>query len=253
MLRTAAVVLVVALAAALASGSGRPGATPATPTLVRSPVQISRSAEPLSPFRRAKAEQLLRAKLPCLGCHQLDGEGGRIGPDLSDVGSRRSPDYIAAMLRDPQARRPGIAMPSVPMPPATRALVVDYLAGRGATAEVTDPPPTAPRPLPDDGPELYRRFCAACHGADGQGDGPNAAFLPVPPTVHADSVYLATRPDDSLYDAIAAGGYVMNRSQRMPPFGETLSPERIRTLVRHLRRLCRCEGPAWSRDGGVAR
>jgi mono/diheme cytochrome c family protein len=56
------------------------------------------------------------------------------------------------------------------------------------------------------------------------------------------------RPDDALYDAIAAGGLIMGKSNRMPPFGETLSPQQIRALVRYLRVLCTCEGPAWSRD-----
>jgi hypothetical protein len=39
----------------------------------------------------------------------------------------------------------------------------------------------------------------------------------------------------------------MNRSPRMPAFGATLSAAEIRALVRHIRTLCRCEGPAWSR------
>jgi hypothetical protein len=40
---------------------------------------------------------------------------------------------------------------------------------------------------------------------------------------------------------------VMNRSPRMPPFGGSLTSGEIRALVRHIRTLCRCEGPAWSR------
>jgi mono/diheme cytochrome c family protein len=40
----------------------------------------------------------------------------------------------------------------------------------------------------------------------------------------------------------------MNRSPRMPAFGATLSSAEIRALVRHIRALCRCEGPAWSRN-----
>ena len=59
---------------------------------------------------------------------------------------------------------------------------------------------------------------------------------------------MSARPDDSLFDTIAAGGAVMNRSPRMPAFGATLSAAEIRALVRHIRTLCRCEGPSWSRD-----
>jgi hypothetical protein len=39
----------------------------------------------------------------------------------------------------------------------------------------------------------------------------------------------------------------MGRSPRMPAFGATLTSAEIRALVRHIRTLCRCEGPSWSR------
>ena len=95
----------------------------------------------------------------------------------------------------------------------------------------------------------YLTYCAACHGSAGQGDGYNARYLSVKPTAHANASYLATRPDDTLYDGIHAGGYVLNKSHLMPPWGAMLSPKQIRELVRYLRTLCQCEGPAWSRDG----
>jgi mono/diheme cytochrome c family protein len=108
-------------------------------------------------------------------------------------------------------------------------------------------------PAPDpaqasDSAALYARLCAACHGRTGGGDGDNARYLPVRPTVHADSQYMSRRPDDALFDAIYAGGFIMNRSNRMPPFGGSLTREQVWSLVRHLRTLCRCAGPAWSRD-----
>lgn len=211
-------------------------------------------SDSLSPYQRAKAEWLLTERLACLGCHQLDGAGGRIGPDLSNVGSRRSTEFIRAVLVDPQARNPNSVMPRIPLTRATRELLVTYLAERGGSASGSaSPEPVGDRsaaPVTVAAPrETYQRFCAACHGAEGRGDGPNARYLPVRPTAHADSGYMSSRPDDVLYDAIAAGGYVMNRSNRMPAFGHTLSSETIRGLVRYLRELCRCEGPAWSRDG----
>jgi mono/diheme cytochrome c family protein len=60
---------------------------------------------------------------------------------------------------------------------------------------------------------------------------------------------MSVRSDDVLYGAIAGGGAIMNRSPRMPAFGETLPDAQIRALVRYIRTLCGCEGPAWSRDG----
>lgn len=204
-----------------------------------------------SAFARSKAESLLRDHLPCLGCHKLKGEGGTVGPDLTTVRERRSSAYIAAMVADPQRVVPGSAMPRTRMPESTRELITRYLAAQpGAAPEnapITASPPPAAAAV--DGATLYAKWCAACHGSTGRGDGPNAANLPVKPADHTSRDSMSTRPDDSLFDTIAAGGAVMNRSPRMPAFGGTLSAAEIRALVRQIRSLCKCQGPGWSRDG----
>jgi mono/diheme cytochrome c family protein len=209
--------------------------------------QSSSVTGPLSPFSRRKAETLLRDHLPCLGCHKLNGDGGTIGPDLGTVRNRRSPAYIAAMITDPQRVVPGSAMPKTRMPDATRDLITRYLAAQPGTAPDA-PVPAPPAPAGTSDPAaLYAKWCASCHGPSGRGDGPNAPHLPVKPTAHASREVMSARPDDSLYDTIAGGGAIMNRSHRMPAFGATLSSAEIRSLVRHIRALCDCEGPPWSR------
>jgi putative heme-binding domain-containing protein len=47
--------------------------------------------------------RLFAGKGDCARCHIVNGQGGRLGPDLSDVGRRRDPDELAADLRDPGA------------------------------------------------------------------------------------------------------------------------------------------------------
>jgi len=222
------------------------------PTPTRAQTASGRGFVPLqlSPFQMREAESLIHTRLPCLGCHELDGDGGRIGPSLSDLKGRTPPDSVYDMIRDPQHTIPGTIMPRVRMPAATQELIASYLLQRAAKPgpRREAAPERKAADTASDAPALYGRFCSPCHGVSGSGNGPNARFLPVPPTAHTKGAYMSTRSDDELFDMISAGGYVMNRSPRMPPFGGTLSPEQILSLVRYLRTLCRCEGPAWSRS-----
>lgn len=49
----------------------------------------------------------------CMGCHQLDGEGGKVGPDLSVEGTRgRNDEWLVGHFKDPSAYTPGSVMPS---------------------------------------------------------------------------------------------------------------------------------------------
>ena len=44
------------------------------------------------------------ARADCAGCHIIDGVGGLDGPDLSTIGSRRSPQELTSDLVDPNER-----------------------------------------------------------------------------------------------------------------------------------------------------
>ena len=50
----------------------------------------------------------------------------------------------------------------------------------------------------------------------------------------------------TLFDAIYAGGFVLDKSPRMPAFGDLLEPAQIRALVTHIRTLCQCAQPPWA-------
>jgi mono/diheme cytochrome c family protein len=208
----------------------------------------------LSAFAMNKAHTLLKEKLSCLGCHQLGNEGGRIGPNLSTINKRLQPDFVAAMIQEPQATVPHAIMPKIVLPPKNLELITNFLLQQeiprsdSLYLSLLDYPITLVDER-NDAETIYAQQCALCHGLHGEGDGYNAKFLPKPPTKHADKAYLSQRPDDTLYDGIHAGGFILNKSHMMPPWGHTLTHEQIRGLVAHMRKLCGCEGPAWSRDG----
>ena len=203
-------------------------------------------------YEARKAQTLLRTQLSCLGCHELEGDGGHTAPALDAVGARRSAAYIRAIVEDPQRVIPGIAMPKSVMAVAVRDLVVRFLSSgaKGADpAPMTAPSPGA-APTSATGAALYAKWCATCHGSAGNGDGPDARYQPVRPARHSDAAQMSKRPDDSLFDVIATGGVAWGRSARMPAFGATLPNAEIRALVAQIRTLCKCQGPGWSRHGG---
>jgi nitric oxide reductase subunit C len=51
----------------------------------------------------------------CLACHSLEGQGGKVGPALDDVGSRLDREYIVKWLRDPLLVKPDTKMPKLPL------------------------------------------------------------------------------------------------------------------------------------------
>ncbi len=212
---------------------------------------------PLSRFAMGKAGRLLREKLPCLGCHRLGDEGGRIGPDLSSLKDRLRPSYVVDIIREPKNWIPGAAMPRARLTAPKLDLVARFLlqqdlpAGAPAYLPLGDVLPGDTQSVagtPDRGERLYHRYCSHCHGGSGEGDGFNAAFLPTAPTDLKDGAALSHRPDDTLFDGIAAGGAILGKSPRMPAWGHSLSHDDMRALVDYLRRLCECRGPPWSRD-----
>lgn len=42
----------------------------------------------------------------CAGCHTIEGQGGGMGPDLTQIGRVRAPKYLHDMLLDPGAKPP---------------------------------------------------------------------------------------------------------------------------------------------------
>ena len=61
--------------------------------------------EPLTGDPR-RGSRLYHGKGNCDQCHAIWGRGGTLGPDLTDVGARRSPRYLRESLTDPEAAIP---------------------------------------------------------------------------------------------------------------------------------------------------
>jgi mono/diheme cytochrome c family protein len=90
----------------------------------------------------------------------------------------------------------------------------------------------------------YRLYCSQCHGtkANGRGINETAGGLAVSPRDHTDAEAMGKLSDHELRLAIAEGGDAVQKSELMPPWGQTLSAQQIDDLVRYLRTLCKCKG-----------
>lgn len=135
----------------------------------------------------ANPESILKQAPPLIG-------NRRQGPDLMNIGNRRSPAWNRIHLIDPSALSPGSRMPSYAYlfaPGESRGdALVTYLASLGestfdqrtATCLNWHPAPGTRPGIRSAQAGLFQHSCAQCHGALGRGDGPLASSIgPVAP------------------------------------------------------------------------
>ena len=113
------------------------------------------------------------------------------------------------------ARGGAAAGPHAPLAPPAGVLAVDHPAPR-------DPQAGA-------GAELYRIYCAFCHGPRGGGDGRLARRFPRMPDLRAPHV--GRYPDGRLLTIVRRGGFTM------PSYADVLSVAERRAVVAWVRAL----------------
>jgi nitric oxide reductase subunit C len=130
-------------------------------------------------------EQVARGKAlwdrnNCMGCHTLLGEGAYYAPELTKVHDRRGPEFIRAMLRDPEAMYPGQRrMVKYDFTPEQEDDLVAFFKWVG-TMDLNGFPPKPDLmqvALPAGGtvastgdrPQVFNQMCVACHALGGQG------------------------------------------------------------------------------------
>lgn len=99
------------------------------------------------------------------------------------------------------------------------------------------------------GKELYKTYCAVCHGDKGKGDGINSREMDPAPRDFADTgkeKYMMKRTQQEIYQAIDVGGREIDKSSLMPPFGKTLSQKEMWSIVAYISELC--ETKSWDID-----
>ena len=70
---------------------------------------------------------LVMNKKSCLGCHQLNDEGGRIGPNLNRSSFNYKPEWLYAWIFNPQNFRPNTKMPNLGLKPEEARAITSFL------------------------------------------------------------------------------------------------------------------------------
>jgi ubiquinol-cytochrome c reductase cytochrome b subunit len=110
----------------------------------------------------------------CGSCHRVNGEGGTIGPDLSNQGQRgRSREWLTVQIRDPKVHVPDSTMPAITsLSDQQMNELADYLLSLKTGPSVAG----AESAQVDKGKALFHsEGCFGCHTINGAGGsiGPN--------------------------------------------------------------------------------
>jgi ubiquinol-cytochrome c reductase cytochrome b subunit len=97
----------------------------------------------------------------CVACHRINGQGGTIGPDLSNEGDEgRSAEWLATQIRDPKTHDPSTIMPSFSsLDQKEIRSLVDYLLSLHASKEKL--PEESPAPQSEKKTEPQEREAGA--------------------------------------------------------------------------------------------
>ncbi len=91
--------------------------------------------------------------------------------------------------------------------------------------------------------QVFKFYCAQCHGLGGKGDGPNVTKnFPVSPRNFTNAAEMNKLSDADIKNVVLDGGPAASKSPMMPPWGKTLTEAEVDGLVKHLRKLCQCKG-----------
>jgi len=137
----------------------------------------------------------------------------RLAARLSDAEA----DKVLEFLRS--GAKTAALPPSTPPAPAR---AVEYAAlGSSALSGAAQP----------DGEVIFMKWCVACHGEQGKGDGPAAAAYDPKPANFTAGEFWTSRPDSLLEEVIEHG------KGGMPSFAKQLDDRAIFTVIQYLKEL----------------
>ena len=117
----------------------------------------------------AAGEQVVKS-VGCLACHSVDGLGSDFAPELDNVGSKVTPNYLRQWISDPKSYDPDTAMPSLRLTKSEVDNTVAYLMSLKTSTNVAMAESKYQHALSDpaEGEKLVRSYgCYGCHNIPG--------------------------------------------------------------------------------------
>jgi sulfur oxidation c-type cytochrome SoxX len=159
-----------------------------TPTSEKSGAPSAPSPS-LSLSASAKQGKQLFTNVGCLGCHMVNGQGGKVGPDLSNIANAgHSRQWLKTQIQNPKSHDPQTAMPAFnKLSDQQVSDLVDYMETLSTKSLPSDTStPSSPSPSSSlsasakQGRQLFGKVgCLGCHMVNGQGGniGPNLSNI----------------------------------------------------------------------------
>ena len=125
----------------------------------------------------AQQGKQLFGSLGCMGCHTINGQGGKVGPNLSNEGnSDHSEQWLTTQIRDPKANDPSTIMPAFDnLTKQQVGNLVDYLKSLKTSSAQSDSDASTPTKARNtqasvvsaasvtSGGETWSQVCGECH------------------------------------------------------------------------------------------
>ena len=117
----------------------------------------------------AAGEQVVKS-VGCLSCHSVGGLGSDFAPELDNVGSKVTPNYVRKWISDPKSYDPNTVMPSLRLTKSEVDNTVAYLMSlkRSTPVAMTESEYQHAVSDPAEGEKLVRSYgCYGCHNIPG--------------------------------------------------------------------------------------
>ena len=91
------------------------------------------------------------------------------------------------------------------------------------------------------GGEVFKSYCATCHGDSGKGDGIAAAALDPKPRDLSNAEYVSGLTDAHIKKVVTEGGAAVGMSATMPALGGIIPEADINNIIAYVRAdICKC-------------